>query len=184
MGMFAVGITACSTAKTGDDVEVSQPTATSQATTSEPITRRGPEDGFTLASKVGQGIGEACADANSFDCGKDGRISIERTNGMNPNPEPEPNLPCQPVGLGNHNSGYWFSACVSGDHLIVASDCMICRMPSNTLMHARISMMTPKQHQQLLESMQIKTDIPASAADWRRVIDHNRVAEHSGPTGQ
>ncbi|MBK6516402.1 MAG: hypothetical protein IPG04_20425 [Polyangiaceae bacterium] len=172
-------ISACSNgsgpASGASDVELSPPPATT-ASASAPAARRDPPsrlDDFHLTTAPGTLMGQTCAPregtVKSLDpdrCGTRGVIALEVA-GSTPGAKP----PCELRALeGSEHSGYARSACVEGDHLLLTSVCVMCRVPDQGVSyHARISELSPEQAAHLAQVAGLK-EAPADAKGWRRLL--------------
>lgn len=157
------------------DVELSTPPATT-ASASATAARRDPPgrlDDFHLTTGAGTRMGEPCApragtakDMAPEPCGTRGVISLEVA-GSTPGAKP----PCELRSLeGSEHSGYARSACVEGDHLLLTSVCVMCRVPDQGVSyHARISELSPEQAAHLAQVAGLK-EAPADAKGWRRLL--------------
>ncbi|MFO0555335.1 MAG: hypothetical protein U0271_43565 [Polyangiaceae bacterium] len=128
-----------------------------------------PESTYKFASVRGVAIGERCESAEGPDCGLRGRTAIEHGQG------PMRDLPCSPVVVGSKNQGNWRSACVSGDDLIVRSECVVCRLSVEQFQHARISELRPGQADALVKFLTLEGAAPTSAQEWRALIEKNKA---------
>lgn len=104
-------------------------------------------------------------------CNEKGKIAIETRRTALVDSKP----PCTMVSL-NPQHGDAFqaetqSACIDGDHLLISTECRICRsLDAGGVYHARLSTMGPEQHAYLHQALGLKDERPTSAAAWRAFV--------------
>ena len=142
-----------------------------------------PLDGLVLPARTGPAIGEACPPSNFAQglgqaaaplappdvCGTRGRVAIEEqssTFGF------EQGLPCDLRSTGDRNSGGPSAACVSGDHLVIVSNCVMCRrIDAGQVIHAKLSELTSPQHARLAQVIGVPPGrAPRTAEAWRALF--------------
>ncbi len=112
-------------------------------------------------------LGTACepAPTGGFDatgvdpCGGRGRVSMEVVvSALRALP------PCELRSLdgeGGRYSPYARQACLDGDHLVVATHCLHCRMPdAGTAVHARVSELTSAQQEYIAGLLELRGSPP------------------------
>lgn len=106
-------------------------------------------------------------------CGTKARVAIEQASARSPNLE---KLPCTMRSLddGAPMTPYAKSACVEGDHLIVMSACIMCRIISSTTVHARLSELDAEQHAYLRRLVGKDGDSPATPGEWRALVEKGK----------
>jgi hypothetical protein len=138
-------------------------------------------DAWSLPNLKGPKLGEPCP-ARDTDaerprrgpepCGTGGKVSIEY-DGYRPL---RGGRPCAMHRLGSdeRRALYQSSACVDGDHLVLSSDCLVCRTTSGWSAHARLSELTPDQHAQIFERLGYGEGKqgPSSPAGWKRLVEN------------
>lgn len=144
-------------------VATAAPTATTPAKpTPFPLTRQ---------ERDAPKLGTPCTDADRPFCGTGTRVAVTAHHyqfRMNVKRVCEP-LRLRPLQLrnGEHHAT---SACVAGDHLIVDTTCVVCRMPTGTSIEGLVSEMTPGQLAFLQEHMGLPGEPAITAAAWDGVI--------------
>lgn len=142
-----------------------------------------PLDGLVLPARIGPAIGEACPSSNLAQgqgqaaaplappdvCGTRGRVAIEEqssTFGF------EQGLPCDLRSLGDRKYEGPSAACVSGDHLVIVSSCVMCRrIDAGQVIHAKLSELTPPQHARLAQTLGVPPErAPRTAEAWRALF--------------
>ncbi|MFO0550544.1 MAG: hypothetical protein U0271_19270 [Polyangiaceae bacterium] len=173
-----IGLLGCSSERGSHadaEVAVSQPSSSSSET-AEALPRHSQADDFKLPAVMGVALGQPCDATTDWKCGKNNFASIEESPNHYVGEPLKP--PCEFVPVESKNNGYAASACVADDHLLIALDCLYCRMPSNSILHARISMLTAEQQKRLFDSLQLTGSPPTNAAEWRSAIARNRAQSH------
>ena len=137
-----------------------------------------PLSGWQPPEYDGPALGEACTPGEPARpsqsagppqepvCGSEGRVSLEIVRHSAFGVQKPP--PCQPRVLDPAQAlGYSRTFCVVGDELVVSTNCFMCRrMNVGEVAHARLSQLTPEQHQ-LLAKLAGLPKTPSDANEWR-----------------
>ena len=119
------------------------------------------------------------AAAGESRCGTKGRVAIEQVNVRSPRID---GLPCTlrssegdvPVGP------YSRTACAEGDHLVIVSTCVMCRIMTSATVHARLSELDAEQHAFLRRFYGMEGDGPASPEAWRALVAQGKPVKGPG----
>lgn len=173
-------LAACSSASSpsSDASEVdlaTPPPASGEPQTAAPREPRGVLDSFHLSDEPGARLGDACPPKDTDKpasaverCGSRGLVSLETGAAAFVVGQVTPcklrRIPQKQMGPNES------SACVEGDHLLLRSVCVMCRMPDQGLtIHAKISELTAAQRAFIRQSTML-TQVPEDAAGWRALL--------------
>lgn len=149
-----------------------------------PVARNEPPPGklvgFHLPQPAGPKLGDACADNPElrWACGADGHIAIEQQHQMGGPIQ----RPCAlraiplPEGTQPYSMANVSTICVEGSRMFVVEQCMVCRIPGETLALVDLEHLNAEQHAQLRARLGLPgadptrgtpPPGPASASEWR-----------------
>lgn len=136
-------------------------------------------DAWTLPNAKGPKLGTACTprppsqDGEPKDpdtCGAAGKVALE----FLPYRPLRGERPCDMHRLGKEERRgmYETMGCTDGDHLVLTSDCMVCRTTSGWAAHARLSELTAEQHRFLFQRLGYDPTAtgPTAPAGWRDLV--------------
>ena len=174
-------LTACTTRQATPSTEVAIPAPDSAPARSAAVAPSAPLSGWQPPQYDGPALGEPCVATEPAPpsqsagirppqepvCGSEGRVSLEIVRHLELGEPP----PCEPRVFDQAEAlGYSRTFCVTGDELVVSTACFMCRMMNvGEVAHARLSQLTPEQHQ-LLAKLAGIPKTPRDANEWRALF--------------
>ena len=186
LAVLALGCSTPSPPHPAVEVTLKQASATTPASAGLPRpTAPSSLEGWTMQERVVPRLGDPCernparqqprasslGPPASIDpvCGTANRVSMEVWYTAFRTSDPAPPCELDQLPVDASNQSYVRRLCVSGDHMLLESACIACRvLDAGTIAHVRLSELTPEQHESLGSTMMFEPGRgPRTPDEWR-----------------